>query len=76
MILARVMTLFTNMYRLEDSEIMKNVEDTGLMDFLKVLPPVEFCCMYGSTLHPNNHDKVLFEFLFRPFLYSYIISYL
>ncbi|XP_047308602.1 phosphatidate cytidylyltransferase, mitochondrial [Impatiens glandulifera] len=24
---------------------------------LKVLPPVEFCCIYGSSLHPNNHDK-------------------
>ncbi|RYR17249.1 hypothetical protein Ahy_B03g062018 isoform B [Arachis hypogaea] len=22
-----------------------------------VLPPVEFACVYGSSLHPNNHDK-------------------
>ncbi|KAL8141870.1 hypothetical protein V2J09_014902 [Rumex salicifolius] len=24
---------------------------------LTILPPVEFCCVYGSTLHPNNHDE-------------------
>ncbi|XP_028232503.1 phosphatidate cytidylyltransferase, mitochondrial-like isoform X2 [Glycine soja] len=22
-----------------------------------VLPPVEFACVYGSSLHPSNHDK-------------------
>lgn len=65
-ILACVTTLFTNMYRTEDSDITKKREDTGLIDFLKVLPPVEFCCIYGSTLHPNNHDKVLFGFFFSP----------
>ncbi|XP_022146570.1 phosphatidate cytidylyltransferase, mitochondrial isoform X1 [Momordica charantia] len=43
--------------RTEDSDITKKREDTGLIDFLKVLPPVEFCCIYGSTLHPNNHYK-------------------
>ncbi|XP_031743756.1 phosphatidate cytidylyltransferase, mitochondrial isoform X2 [Cucumis sativus] len=36
---------------------MKNKENTELIAFLKELPPVEFCCIYGSTLHPNNHDK-------------------
>ena len=46
---------------------MKNKENTELIAFLKELPPVEFCCIYGSTLHPNNHDKVLFGF---PFLFS------
>lgn len=56
----RLMNLFTNMYRPEDGDIMKNKENTELMDFLEVLPPVEFCCIYGSTLHPNNRDKVLF----------------
>lgn len=24
---------------------------------LEILPPVDFCCIYGSTLHPNNADK-------------------
>ncbi|CAK7335932.1 unnamed protein product [Dovyalis caffra] len=28
-----------------------------LKSFLKVLPPVEFSCVYGSSLHPNNNDK-------------------
>ncbi|XVF80150.1 hypothetical protein PTKIN_Ptkin15bG0047400 [Pterospermum kingtungense] len=28
-----------------------------LLGFLKVLPPVEFCCVYGSALHTTNHDK-------------------
>ncbi|CAK8578238.1 unnamed protein product [Lathyrus sativus] len=25
--------------------------------FLQVLPPVDFACVYGSSLHPTNHDK-------------------
>ncbi|KAE8647783.1 hypothetical protein Csa_002836 [Cucumis sativus] len=45
------------MYRREDGDTMKNKENTELIAFLKELPPVEFCCIYGSTLHPNNHDK-------------------
>ncbi|CAI0393697.1 unnamed protein product [Linum tenue] len=36
---------------------MKNEEKTELAGFLKTLPPVQFCCVYGSTLHPNNSDK-------------------
>ncbi|XP_024021782.1 phosphatidate cytidylyltransferase, mitochondrial isoform X2 [Morus notabilis] len=24
---------------------------------LRVLPPVDFCFLYGSALHPNNHDR-------------------
>ncbi|KAK2976963.1 hypothetical protein RJ640_000968 [Escallonia rubra] len=24
---------------------------------LEILPPVEFCCTYGSSLHPNNSNK-------------------
>ncbi|XP_059625084.1 uncharacterized protein LOC132268271 isoform X2 [Cornus florida] len=28
-----------------------------LASLLKILPPVEFCCVYGSALHPNNCDK-------------------
>ncbi|KAL3833823.1 hypothetical protein ACJIZ3_008559 [Penstemon smallii] len=26
-------------------------------NLLETLPPVEFCCIYGSSLHPNNFDK-------------------
>ncbi|KAF7842934.1 phosphatidate cytidylyltransferase, mitochondrial isoform X1 [Senna tora] len=37
--------------KLEDE---KQAEYTS---FLKVLPPVEFACVYGSSLHPNNQDK-------------------
>ncbi|GAV75041.1 Mmp37 domain-containing protein [Cephalotus follicularis] len=36
---------------------MKNEIKAELVSFLKNLPPVEFCCVYGSALHPNNHDK-------------------
>ncbi|KAJ4831197.1 hypothetical protein Tsubulata_007573 [Turnera subulata] len=32
-----------------------------LKSFLHVLPPVEFCCVYGSSLHPNNQDKITFS---------------
>uniref|UniRef100_A0A5B7A674 Phosphatidate cytidylyltransferase, mitochondrial n=1 Tax=Davidia involucrata TaxID=16924 RepID=A0A5B7A674_DAVIN len=28
-----------------------------LASLLKILPPVDFCCVYGSALHPNNRDK-------------------
>ncbi|OVA12745.1 Mitochondrial matrix Mmp37 [Macleaya cordata] len=28
-----------------------------LAGLLEVLPPVEFCCSYGSSLLPNNNDK-------------------
>uniref|UniRef100_A0A7N0VAR2 Phosphatidate cytidylyltransferase, mitochondrial n=1 Tax=Kalanchoe fedtschenkoi TaxID=63787 RepID=A0A7N0VAR2_KALFE len=33
----------------------ENKDDLGSL--LDCLPPVDFCCIYGSTLHPNNHDK-------------------
>ncbi|KAM7505693.1 hypothetical protein LguiB_004597 [Lonicera macranthoides] len=36
---------------------MKSGNITEHGNLLKVLPPVDFCCIYGSTLHPNNHDK-------------------
>ncbi|CAN1845108.1 Phosphatidate cytidylyltransferase, mitochondrial [Linum perenne] len=36
---------------------MERSEKTKLSCFLKTLPPIEFCCVYGSTLHPNNSDK-------------------
>lgn len=37
---------------------MKSGNITEHGNLLKVLPPVDFCCVYGSTLHPNNCDKV------------------
>ncbi|ONI11653.1 hypothetical protein PRUPE_4G118500 [Prunus persica] len=33
---------------------MENHDKAQLQSFLKTLPPVEFCCVYGSSLHPNN----------------------
>ena len=37
---------------------MENERKAVLKSFLKALPSVDFCCVYGSALHPNNHDKV------------------
>ncbi|KAK7319229.1 hypothetical protein RJT34_03947 [Clitoria ternatea] len=31
--------------------------NAAFQSFLQVLPPVEFACVYGSSLHPTNHDK-------------------
>ncbi|XP_016451140.2 uncharacterized protein LOC107775861 isoform X2 [Nicotiana tabacum] len=28
-----------------------------LGSLIEILPPVEFCCIYGSKLHPNNKDE-------------------
>ncbi|XP_043810726.1 phosphatidate cytidylyltransferase, mitochondrial isoform X2 [Manihot esculenta] len=36
---------------------MENGKEAELKSFLEVLPSVEFCCVYGSALHPNNYDK-------------------
>lgn len=36
---------------------METEKKAELVSLLKVLPPVEFCCVYGSALHPNNSDK-------------------
>ncbi|KAJ4702710.1 Phosphatidate cytidylyltransferase, mitochondrial [Melia azedarach] len=36
---------------------MEAEKKAELESFLKVVPPVEFCCVYGSSLHPNNRDK-------------------
>ncbi|XP_008225922.1 PREDICTED: phosphatidate cytidylyltransferase, mitochondrial-like [Prunus mume] len=33
---------------------MENHDKAQLQSFLKTLPPVEFCCVYGSSLHSNN----------------------
>lgn len=38
-----------------------NAQD--FQSFLQILPPVEFACVYGSSLHPTNHDKVFFCFM-------------
>ncbi|XP_071733307.1 uncharacterized protein [Rutidosis leptorrhynchoides] len=37
------------------------VTQSGLGSLLKILPPVDFCCVYGSSLHPNNNDKSSME---------------
>lgn len=36
---------------------MDNDKRLELTSLLEILPPVEFCCIYGSSLHPNNLDK-------------------
>ncbi|KAJ8758667.1 hypothetical protein K2173_000388 [Erythroxylum novogranatense] len=36
---------------------MENDQKNKCEGFLKAIPAVEFCCIYGSTLHPNNQDK-------------------
>ncbi|TQD98356.1 hypothetical protein C1H46_015957 [Malus baccata] len=33
---------------------MENHDEAQLQSFLKTLPPVEFCCVYGSSLHPSH----------------------
>ncbi|KAJ7004421.1 hypothetical protein NC653_009328 [Populus alba x Populus x berolinensis] len=41
-----------------------------MKSFLKVLPPVDFCCIYGSSLLPHNNDKAL-VFIFFSFFKFY-----
>ncbi|KAK4858485.1 hypothetical protein QYF36_017162 [Acer negundo] len=36
---------------------MDHEKRAELATFLKNVPPVDFCCVYGSSLHPNNKDK-------------------
>lgn len=36
---------------------MDSETKTELEDLLGVLPPVEFCCVYGSALHGRKRDK-------------------
>ncbi|CAL5371725.1 unnamed protein product [Camellia sinensis] len=36
---------------------METEKKAELVSLLRVLPPVEFCCVYGSALHPSNSDK-------------------
>ena len=39
------------------------MDNATFRSFLQVLPPVEFACVYGSSLHPSNHDKVFLCFV-------------
>ncbi|XP_031372873.1 phosphatidate cytidylyltransferase, mitochondrial isoform X2 [Punica granatum] len=36
---------------------MEDEKKRELGKFLQVIPTVEFCCVYGSSLHPKNRDK-------------------
>ncbi|XP_025885241.1 uncharacterized protein [Solanum lycopersicum] len=36
---------------------MVGQDKAELGGLLEILPPVEFCCIYGSKLHPNNKDE-------------------
>ncbi|CAL5373962.1 unnamed protein product [Camellia sinensis] len=36
---------------------METEKKAELVSLLRVLPPVEFCCVYGSALHPSDSDK-------------------
>ncbi|KAL2343597.1 hypothetical protein Fmac_004882 [Flemingia macrophylla] len=33
------------------------MDNAAFRSFLQVLPPIEFACVYGSSLHSSNHDK-------------------
>uniref|UniRef100_A0A2K1XXK6 Uncharacterized protein n=1 Tax=Populus trichocarpa TaxID=3694 RepID=A0A2K1XXK6_POPTR len=47
-----------SMSKLVNARIIREIDKIAeLKSFLKVLPPVGFCCVYGSSLHPNNNDK-------------------
>ncbi|GMH01057.1 hypothetical protein Nepgr_002896 [Nepenthes gracilis] len=37
---------------------MDNQKKEELSGLLTILPSVEFCCIYGSSLHPSNHDEM------------------
>ncbi|KAI4295324.1 hypothetical protein L6164_035381 [Bauhinia variegata] len=39
------------------SDIMESRNKAEFEGFLKILPPVEFACLYGSSLLPTNKDK-------------------
>ncbi|XP_031250761.1 uncharacterized protein LOC116108658 [Pistacia vera] len=55
-----VMTVFTgSLIKICDSNASsaENEERAELVSFLKAVPSVEFCCVYDSSLHPNNKDK-------------------
>ncbi|KAK3189047.1 hypothetical protein Dsin_028608 [Dipteronia sinensis] len=53
----RLITWLTYKFCLFNSVRMEHEKIAELATFLKNVPPVEFCCVYGSSLHPNNKDK-------------------
>lgn len=59
-------------FELGYSDIMEDENKAEFKSFLKVLPPVEFACVYGSSLHPNNQDKVLFWLKLISLLHYYL----
>ncbi|KAL5840896.1 hypothetical protein ACOSQ3_013581 [Xanthoceras sorbifolium] len=36
---------------------MEHEKRAELATFLEYVPPIEYCCVYGSSLHPNNKDR-------------------
>ncbi|THG04189.1 hypothetical protein TEA_018829 [Camellia sinensis var. sinensis] len=51
-------------FDVDEGVAMETEKKAELVRLLKVLPPVEFCCVYGSALHPNNSDKCFTFYLF------------
>ncbi|GMP71176.1 hypothetical protein CsSME_00029695 [Camellia sinensis var. sinensis] len=51
-------------FDVDEGVAMETEKKAELVSLLKVLPPVEFCCVYGSALHPNNSDKCFTFYLF------------
>ncbi|KAL3523152.1 hypothetical protein ACH5RR_015986 [Cinchona calisaya] len=45
------------MEQADGKEMESKKRRADLEGLLEILPPAEFCCVYGSTLHPNNLDK-------------------
>ncbi|KAK4254621.1 hypothetical protein QN277_009977 [Acacia crassicarpa] len=54
---------------------MEDENKSEFRSFLKILPPVEFACVYGSSLHPNNQDQsTMTDFILGvsdPYLWHY-----
>lgn len=63
------------LFELWISDIVEDEKKAEFKSFLKVLPPVEFACVYGSSLHPNNQDKVSFWLTSRSLLHYYQILF-
>ncbi|KAL9260561.1 Phosphatidate cytidylyltransferase, mitochondrial-like protein [Drosera capensis] len=38
-------------------DFRQGMDKKELAGLLSCLPPIEFCCAYGSSLNPNNNDK-------------------
>lgn len=52
---------------------MDSETKTELEDLLGVLPPVEFCCVYGSALHGRKRDKIMAHLVIHGRLHSWRI---